>query len=223
MQRERRSVNTPQVKSKESDRPAQNEALLSATGLDVLSALRTGIVCVLADGTVSAMNAAAAEALAADTRHIGADFWSVFPSLHDGRGHEQIEATMRDGMPRVFHAALPGGLADTVHEIRVARTRAGWLVFELRESAPVPRDSSGEDVELLRELARRMAAGPDSESLLGVLCEAASEIGGAKGAAVARLAGSDGVVVAASGTAAPHAGTLFGIADSIAGNALRSR
>jgi signal transduction histidine kinase len=214
-------VNTPHVKM--IDRTAQTDALLSAAGLDVLGALRTGIVCVLPDGTVSAVNDAAAEALAADARHIGADFWSAFPALHDGRGHAQIEATLRDGVPRVFHAALPGGRADGIHEIRVARTRAGWLVFELRESAPAGRDSSGEDAEPLRELARRMAAGSDSETLLGVLCEAACEIGGAKGAAVARLAGSDGVVVAASGTDAPHAGTIFGVADSIAGNALRSR
>ena len=216
-------MNTPHVKTKGTDRAAHTDALLSAAGLDVLGALRTGIVCVLPDGTVSAINDAAAEVLAADARHIGADFWSAFPAVLDGRGHEQIEATMRDGVPRVFFAALPGGRADGMHEIRVARTRAGWLVFELRESAPVARDSSGDDSEPLRELAHRMAAGSDSESLLGVVCDAARELGGAKGAAVARLAGSDGVVVAASGVAAPHAGTVFGVSDSIAGNALRSR
>jgi PAS domain-containing protein len=173
MQRERRSVNTPDVKTKGSDRATQTDALLSAAGLDVLGALRTGIVCVLPDGTVSAMNDAAAEALGADARHVGGDFWSAFPALSDGRGHDQIEATLRDGVPRIFHAALPGGRADATHEIRVARTRAGWLVFELRESAPVGRDSSGDDAEPLRELARRMAVGSDSEALLGVLCDAA--------------------------------------------------
>ena len=216
-------MNTPHVKTKGIDRAAQTDALLSAAGLDVLGALRTGIVCVLPDGTVSAVNDAAAEALAADARHIGADFWSAFPALHDGRGHAQIEATLRDGTPRVFHASLPGGRADGSHEIRVARTRAGWLVFELRESAPLVRDSSGDDAEPLRELARRMAAGSDSEALLGVLCEAVCELSGAKGAAVARLAGSDGVVVAASGSDAPNAGTVFGLSESLAGNALRSR
>ena len=216
-------MNTPDVKTKGSDRATQTDALLSAAGLDVLGALRTGIVCVLPDGTVSAMNDAAAEALGADARHVGGDFWSAFPALSDGRGHDQIEATLRDGVPRIFHAALPGGRADATHEIRVARTRAGWLVFELRESAPVGRDSSGDDAEPLRELARRMAVGSDSEALLGVLCDAARELGGAKGAAVARLAGPDGVVVAASGTDAPHAATIFGVSDTIAGNALRSR
>ena len=59
-------MKTPDVKSKETDRSAQNEALLSAAGLDVLGALRTGIVCVLADGTISAVNDAAAEAPEAD-------------------------------------------------------------------------------------------------------------------------------------------------------------
>jgi len=216
-------LNTPHVKSKGIERGPQTDALLSAAGLDVLGALRTGIVCVLPDGTVSAVNDAAAEALAADARHIGADFWSAFPALHDGRGHGYIEATMRDGAPRVFHASLPGGRADGMHEIRVARTHAGWLVFELREASPTARDSSGDDAEPLRELARRMAAGSDSESLLGVLCEAACELGGARGAAFARLAGSDGVVVASSGSDAPHAGTMFSVGDSIAGNALRSR
>ena len=219
----RRALNTPDVNSKGTDRAAQADALLSAAGLDVLGALRTGIVCVLPDGTVSAMNDAAAEALGANSRQVGSDMWSAFPGLYDGRGHEHIAATMNDGAPRVFHAALPGGRADAIHEIRVARTHAGWLVFELRETPRVPRDSSGEETEPLREIAHRMAAGSDSDALLGVLCDAACELGGANGAAVARLAGSDGVVVAASGTEAPDAGTVFGVSDSLAGNALRSR
>jgi signal transduction histidine kinase len=216
-------LNTPEVKTKGIDRAAQSEALLSAAGLDILGALGTGIVCVLPDGTVSAVNDAAAEALGADSALIGSDFWSSFPALHDGRGHDQIAATMFDGEPRVFHAALPGGRADATHEVRVARTRSGWLVFELRETARAPRDSSGEESEPLREIARRMAAGSDSNGLLGALCDAACEIGGANGAAIARLAGSDGVVVTASGTSAPDAGRCFEVGDSLAGNALRSR
>src|SRR5215204_2334263 len=129
MQQERRALNTVDVKAKGTERSAQTDAMLSANGLDVLGALRTGIVCVLPDGTISAVNDAAAEALATEARHVGSDFWSAYPALHDGRGHEAIMATMGDGMPRVYHAALPGGRADAVHEIRVARTRAGWLVF----------------------------------------------------------------------------------------------
>jgi signal transduction histidine kinase len=222
-ERERRALNTPDVKTKGIDRSAQNEALLSAAGLDVLGVLRTGIVCVLPDGTVSAMNDAAAEALGLDARQVGCDFFTTFPALLDGRGHESIETTLKDGVPRVFHAALPGGRADAIHEIRVARTRAGWLVFELRETPRTPRDSSGDDSDPLREVTRRMAAGSDSEGLLGVLCAAACEIGGAHGAAIARLAGSDCVVAAASGIEAPDAGTMFPVADSLAGNALRSR
>ena len=217
-------MNTPDVRTKGIDRSPQTDTILSAAGLDVLGALRTGIVCVLPDGTVSAVNDAAAEALdVAESRHIGADFWSVFPALHDGRGHTIIEETLSDGLPRVFNAALPGGHADIVHEIRVARTRAGWLVFEIRETAHQRIDSSGEESEPLRDIARRMAAGSDSEALLSVLCEAACDIAGADGAAVARLAGADGVVVASSGSQAPDAGTMFGLADSLAGNALRSR
>jgi len=224
MQQEWRALNTVDVKAKGIERSAQTDAMLSAAGLDVLGALRTGIVCVLPDGTISAVNDAAADALAlTDSRHIGSDFWSVLPALHDGRGHDLIIATTQDGAPRSFHAALPGGRADAIHEIRVARTRAGWLVFEVRESVQPARDSSGEDGEPLRELARSMAAGSDSEALLSVLCDAARELGGADGAAVARLSGSDGIVVAATGAEAPDAGTLFGVADSLAGNALRSR
>jgi signal transduction histidine kinase len=223
MEQERRALNTPDVKTKGTDRPAQSDALLSASGLDVLGALRTGIVCVLPDGTISAVNDAAAEALATESRPVGSDFWSSVPALHDGRGHEAITATMHDGMPRVYHAALPGGHADAVHEIRVARTRAGWLVFELRETAYPARDASAEDSEPLREIARRMAAGSDSETLLRILCDAAREISGADGAAVAQLAGSDGIVVTASGADAPQAGSVFAVADSLAGNALRSR
>jgi len=216
-------LNRPEVKTKGIDRAAQTEALLSASGLDVLGALRTGIVCVLPDGTVAAVNEAAAEALGTDASHAGSDFWSEFPALHDGRGHDHIAATMLDGAPRVFHAALPGGRADAIHEIRVARTRSGWLIFEIREMPRTSRDSSGEDSEPLRELARRMAAGSDSLTLLSVLCDAACEIGGANGAAVARLTGPDGVVVAASGVDTPDAGKLFDVGDSLAGNALRSR
>src|SRR4051794_19903579 len=171
MEQERRALKTPDVKTKGTDRPAQSDALLSANGLDVLGALRTGIVCVLPDGTVSAVNDAAAEALAAaESRHVGSDFWSCYPSLHDGRGHEAVTATMHDGVPRVYHAALPGGRADAVYEIRVASTRAGWLVFEIRETAHQTRDSSAEEGEPLREIARRMAAGSDSETLLTILC-----------------------------------------------------
>lgn len=217
-------MNTSDVKSKGTARTAQPDAMLSAAGLDVLGALRTGLVVVLPDWTVSAVNDAAAELLSADASgYIGSDVWSAFPALHDGRGREQILATLRDGVPRVFHAALPGGPADATHEIRVARTRAGWLVFELREAQHQLRDSSGEEGEPLREIAHRMAAGSDSESLLSVLCDAAREIGGAEGSAVARLVGSDGIVVAATGAAAPAAGTMFAVADSLAGNALRSR
>jgi signal transduction histidine kinase/PAS domain-containing protein len=224
MFQERRALNTIGVKAKGIERSAQTDAMLSAAGLDVLGALGTGIVCVLPDGTISAVNDVAAAALGAtDSRHVGSDLWTAFPALHDGRGHDLIAATMRDGAPRAFHAALPGGRADTMHEVRVARTRAGWLIFEIRESVQHARDASAEDSEPLREIARRMAAGSDSEGLLSVLCDAARELGSADGAAVARLAGSDGVVVAASGSEAPDAGTMFGVVDSLAGNALRSR
>jgi len=217
-------LNTPDVTVKGIDRAAQADAMLSAAGLDVIGALRTGIVCVLPDGTISAVNDAAAEVLAAgESRHIGSDFWIAFPSLHDGRGQDLIAATMADGQSRVFHAALPGGRADSTYEIRVARTRAGWLVFELRESPHLVRDSSGEEGEPLREIARRMAAGSDSESLLTVLCDSACDVGGADGAAVVRLTGSDGIVVAASGREAPDAGTMFGIADTLAANAIKAR
>jgi len=115
-------LNRPEVKTKGIDRAAQNEALLSAAGIDVLGALGTGIVCVLPDGTVSTVNEAAAEALGAGTNTVGSDFWSAFPALHDGRGHQQIAATILDGTPRVFPAALPGGRADAIHEVRVSRT-----------------------------------------------------------------------------------------------------
>ena len=216
-------MNTPEVKSKGIDRAAQNEALFSAAGLDVLAALGTGIVCVLPDGTVSAVNEAAAEALGTDSTRVGSDFWSSFPALHDGRGHDLVAATMFDGESRVFNAALPGGRADAMHEVRVSRTRSGWLVFELRETPRLLRDSSGDESEPLRELARRMAAGSDSDSLLCVLCDAARDISGASGAAVARLDGPECVVVAASGDSAPQAGARFDVGDSLAGNALRSR
>ena len=216
-------MTTPDVTTKGTDRAAPTDALLSAAGLDVLGALRTGIVCVLPDGSISAVNETAAEALGADASHIGSDFWTAFPALHDGRGHAQIEATLHDGLPRTFHAALPGGRADGTHEIRVARTHAGWLVFEIRETPHASRDSSAEETEPLRDIARRMASAADAEALLAILCNAAREIGGAEGAAVARLSGSDGVIVAASGIEAPDAGMTFGVGDSLAGNALRSR
>jgi signal transduction histidine kinase len=219
-----RALNTSDVNAKGIERAAQADAMLSAAGLDVLGALRIGIVCVLPDGTISAVNDAAAEALGAtDSRQLGADFWSAFPALHDRRGDDLIAATLEDGQSRVFHAALPGGRADAIHEIRVTRTRAGWLVFEIRESPHQTRDSSGEESEPLREIARRMATDADSETLLAVLCDAACELSGADGAAVARLAGADGIVVAASGTEAPNAGMLFGVTDTLAANAIRSR
>ena len=70
-----------------------------------------------------------------------------------------------------------------MHEIRVVRTHAGWLVFELRESLHQPHDSSGGEEKALREIARRMAAGSDSESLLAELCDSVRGLGGAEGAA----------------------------------------
>lgn len=224
MMHERRESNTADVKAKGIERSAQTDAILSAAGQDVLGALRTGIICVLPDGTISVVNDAAADALGlSDSRHIGSDFWSAFPALHDGRAHDLIVATMRDGTPRAFHAALPGGRADGTHEIRIARTRAGWLVFEVRENVQQAYDSSGEDSEPLREIARRMAAGSDAEALLTTLCDAARDLGGADGAIVARLTGSDCIVVSSSGSGAPDAGKLFGVAETLAGNALRSR
>ena len=212
------------VNSKGTERAAPPEMALTATGLEILGALRTGIVCVLPDWTITAINGAAADALAStEASVIGADFWSTFPALHDGRGQEQILQTMRDGTPRVYHAALPGGPADATHEIRLARTRAGWLVVELREWVHHVRDTASEETEPLRELARQMAAGADSEALLSVLCDATTTLTSADGAAIVRLADQDGVVVTASGAEAPAAGTVCRIADSLAGNALRSR
>ena len=178
-------MNTSDVKAKGIDRAAQAERMLSAAGLDVLGALRTGIVCVLPDGTISAVNDAAADALGRLSLDISAPT-SGSRSRRCTMGADTTSSSRRWTTARrvCFTPRSRAAAPNATHEIRVARTRAGWLVFELRES--LAASSATRQAKKASRCVRSRVAWPPAR-IRKRCCRAlrrSARVGGADGAAV---------------------------------------
>ena len=126
-----------------------------------------------------------------------------------------VLATLTDGDQRTIHLVLRPTHAD-VYARRVtgiARRTATGLVVEARLEAE-------DDREALHDVARRLAEVTDMAEVLRTLCEIAARQCHGTGAAVLRMTGNLGEVVAASGELLPARGRCFELSGSMMGEAL---
>jgi signal transduction histidine kinase len=127
---------------------------------------------------------------------------------------DALEATGADGLPR---SVSLGGQADCSVELAVCRSADGQLVVGLS------RDTSTNDNEALRRLARQLAAERDSTTLLETLSNAAHAQCAASGAGVLKTVGNEGELVAAVGSLTVAFGRRFALPGSLAREVLRTR
>ena len=154
------------------------------------------------------------------TRWMGAPLLSETPfaQLADDGAAEpttELRATLADGEPRSVLIVLRPAHADACARRvtgTVRRTAAG-LVLEARPEAE-------DDREALHDVARRLAEVTDMAEVLRTLCEIAAHRCRGSGAAVLRMTGSLGEVVAASGSLVPARGRCFELSGSMLAEAL---
>jgi signal transduction histidine kinase len=127
----------------------------------------------------------------------------------------ELQATLADGEPRSMHLALQPTRADAYARrvSVVARRAAIGLVVEARTDVEDER-------EALHDVARRLAEVTDMAEVLRTLCEIAARQCHGTGAAVLRMTGNLGEVVAASGDLIPARGRCFELTGSMMGEAL---
>jgi signal transduction histidine kinase len=128
---------------------------------------------------------------------------------------DDLRATLADGEPRTMLLTLQPTRADA-YARRVAgvvRRTATGLVVEARADVEDER-------EALHDVARRLAEVTDMAEVLRTLCEIAARQCHGTGAAVLRMTGNLGEVVAASGDLIPARGRCFELTGSMMGEAL---
>jgi signal transduction histidine kinase len=143
---------------------------------------------------------------------------TVFGALVDQGATSPVDdarATLADGEPRSVHLALRATHADAYARrvSGVVRRTGGRLVVEARADAEDDRDA-------LHDVARRLAEVTDMAEVLRTLCEIAARQCQGTGAAVLRMTGNLGEVVAASGDLLPARGRCFELTGSLMGEAL---
>jgi signal transduction histidine kinase len=126
-----------------------------------------------------------------------------------------LQATLADGEARTMLIALRSMRADAParHVRGVARRTATGLVLEARADVE-------DDREALHDVARRLAEVTDMAEVLRRLCEIAARQCHGAGAAVLRMTGNLGEVVAASGDLVAARGRCFELTGSMMGEAL---
>ena len=126
-----------------------------------------------------------------------------------------LEATLADGEPRRLLLTMRAVHADAyARRVSAVVRRSGvWLVLEAR---PDPED----DRDALHDVARRLAEVTDMAEVLRTLCEIAAKQCHGSGAAVLRMTGNLGEVVAASGDLVPARGRCFELTGSMMSEAL---
>ena len=126
-----------------------------------------------------------------------------------------LQATLADGEPRPLQLALQPARADEYARrvSAIARRTAGGLVVEGRTDVEDER-------EALHDVARRLAEVTDMAEVLRTLCEIAARQCHGTGAAVMRMTGNLGEVVAASGDLIPARGRCFELTGSLMSEAL---
>jgi signal transduction histidine kinase len=198
----------------------------------VLSALDRALAIVAPNNRVLFVSRAWARAFGRTAAEcVRRDLFSCFPQLASGSASATMRAARADGAPRQWHlAATPGGSTAAnagTAAVRVACTDDDILVLEL--VTPVERQARLDDVRgtaefapldesaALRLLARQMAEVSDSGRLLAILCDAASALCRAQGAAVIKVVEGEGEaeVVAAAGKMAVASGRRFPLSGSL--------
>jgi len=128
-----------------------------------------------------------------------------------------LQAVLADGEPRPLQFSLQPARADAyARRLSVVARRAatgGGLVVEARSDVE-------DDREALHDVARRLAEVTDMAEVLRTLCEIAARQCHGTGAAVLRVTGNLGEVVAASGDLIPAQGRCFELTGSMMGEAL---
>jgi FOG: GAF domain len=131
---------------------------------------------------------------------------------------DELRAVLVDGEPRTMQLALRAAHADSYARrvTGVARRTATGLVLEARGDSEDDRDA-------LHDVARRLAEVTDMAEVLRTLCEIAARQCQGTGAAVLRMTGNLGEVVAASGDLVPARGRCFELTGSMMGEAMSRR
>ncbi|HEV7992450.1 MAG TPA: GAF domain-containing sensor histidine kinase [Gemmatimonadaceae bacterium] len=135
--------------------------------------------------------------------------------LAAGESLLELKATLADGEPRTLHFVLRPAHGDAPSRYIVCAVRrvGAGLVLEARAET---------DVELLPlyDVARRLAEVVDMAEVLRTLCDIASRQCHGTGAAVLRMTGKLGEVVAAVGNVVPARGRCFELRGSLMAEAL---
>jgi signal transduction histidine kinase len=128
---------------------------------------------------------------------------------------DELGAAWVDGESRKVQLTLRASHADVYARriVGVVRRTGGVLVLEARAE---PED----DREALHDVARRLAEVTDMAEVLRTLCEIAARQCHGTGAAVLRMTGNLGEVVAASGDLVPARGRCFELTGSMMSEAL---
>ena len=194
----------------DSSGPGRSAAVRGAehTASQLLDGLDVGVLVLERDLKVSYANARW-EAWAGTPACAGKPFDAL---LHDGAAMvaDELRAVLLDGQPRSMPITLRSARADagprrlicTVH-------RAGdALVVESRAD-------NGDELTAMADIARRLAEVTDMAEVLRTLCDIATRQCNASGAAVLRVVGDQGEVVAAAGDFAPARARVFELKGSL--------
>jgi len=123
---------------------------------------------------------------------------------------DALTATLTDGAQR--HVVL-GSFGEHQVDVAVRRDDDGRLVV-----GTIVDDSAS-----LRKLARQMAAETDTEAILAILCDAASDQCSATGAGMLKAVANEGELVAAIGELTIARGRRFALPGSLARQVIRTR
>src|SRR5512133_2915840 len=143
---------------------------------------------------------------------------AALPSLVDltvGESLAELKATLTDGEPRSLYFVLKPAHADSAARSIHATVRRVAVGLMLEAHA-----ESDDDRWTLHDVARRLAEVVDMAEVLRTLCDIASRQCQGTGAAVLRMTGKLGEVVAAVGNVVPARGRCFELQGSMMAEAL---
>jgi signal transduction histidine kinase len=188
--------------------------MASPTSLDgALDSIETGVMVLSHDLRVMYANARWTAWRGAPIP-VGAPL-ATLVDLAVGESLVELKATLADGETRTTHVTLRPTRADTAARFIACTVRrlGPGLVLEAR--------TEGDDDRFaLHDVARRLAEVVDMAEVLRTLCDIASRQCHGSGAAVLRMTGKLGEVVAAVGNVVPARGRCFELEGSMMAEAL---
>jgi signal transduction histidine kinase len=202
-------------------RPSEQESSSSGEPAGIgpgalLDGLDTGVLLLTRDFTIAFANAPWQVWLGAPVR--AGDSVTSLLSEESSEVQEELHAVLQDGAPRrlrlVLHAA-PGAPAGQRLE-GVAHRRSDGIIIEARAE-------SEDDPFGMQHIAQRLAEVTDMVEVLRTLCDIATRQCGGTGAAVLRVLGHHGEVVAAAGNLVPARGRSFELEGSLLIQAISDR